>query len=171
MSKGTNTPDTDLLAQVDALPNELAPTRDLWPGIEQAINAKSQIKPAANDSHWHNWSRTAAAFVPAAFVLMFWLQDSPSPTDFPESVTAIGAGFELQKRQLLRHVNAEDSVVYNWQGSLSELESAEQAILNALQSQPEDPALLKMLAQIYQQQLGLIQKVSDSQSQTQFSQI
>jgi hypothetical protein len=171
MSDNKRENDLDLSAQLESLPAEMTPKRDLWPGIEQAIASRPQLSTAANDSHWHNWARTAAAFVPAAFLLVFWLQTSPDVTTQSESVRALSAGFELQKRQLLRHVSMEASAVNDWQTSLEELEQAEDAIEKALQSQPEDPALLKMLSQIYQQQLALIQKASDTQSSIQFSQI
>lgn len=171
MSDNNKEKDLDLSAQLESLPAEMTPKRDLWPGIEQAIASRPQLSSAANDSHWHNWARTAAAFVPAAFLLVFWLQTSPDVATQSESVRALSAGFELQKRQLLRHVSIETSAVNDWQTSLAELEQAEDAIVKALQSQPEDPALLKMLSQIYQQQLALIQKASDNQSQIQFRQI
>lgn len=171
MSENNKISDKVLSAQLDSLPNEMTPKRDLWPGIEQAVAKRPQIASAANDGHWHNWARTAAAFVPAALLLVFWLQSSPDMTTEPGSIRALSAGFELQKRQLLRHVGSETSAVNDWQTSLTELEQAEDAIVKALQSQPEDPALLKMLSQIYQQQLALIQKASDNQSSIQFSQI
>jgi Tfp pilus assembly protein PilF len=41
----------------------------------------------------------------------------------------------------------------------SSLEEAEQAIKQALENEPQNQALLTMLAQVYQQQLDLINKV------------
>ena len=169
MSNKNKNQDVDLLTLVDELPKELAPKRDLWPGIEQAIASKPQIQQASNDSSWHNWARTAAAFVPAALVLVFWLQQGPT-VNAEQQFNPIVASFEVQKRQLLRQVANETAVVNNWEGSLADLEQAEQALLKALQSQPEDPALLKMLTHVYQQQLELIQK-SHTSAQPQFTQI
>lgn len=169
MSDNNRNQDVDLLALVDELPKELEPNRDLWPGIEQAIANKPQIQPASNDNNWHGWARTAAAFVPAAFVLVFWLQQS-SVTTTDAQFNSVTASFEVQKRQLLRQVANETPVVQNWEGSLADLEQAEQALIKALQSQPEDPALLKMLTHVYQQQLELIQK-SHQTTQLQFTQI
>ncbi len=54
----------------------------------------------------------------------------------------------------------------NWQQQLTELEDAERAIKQALENEPENPALLKMLAQVYQQQLDLINKVHAPKWQT-----
>ena len=169
MSDNNRNQDVDLLTLVDELPKELEPKRDLWPGIEQAIANKPQIQPASNDNNWHSWARTAAAFVPAAFVLVFWLQQG-SVTTPDAQFNSVTASFEVQKRQLLRQVANETPVVQNWEGSLADLEQAEQALLKALQSQPEDPALLKMLTHVYQQQLELIQK-SHQATQPQFTQI
>lgn len=47
----------------------------------------------------------------------------------------------------------------NWQVQLQELEDAEQAIKQTLENEPKNKALLSMLAQVYQQQLDLINKV------------
>lgn len=169
MSDKNRNQDVDLLTLVDELPSELEPKRDLWLGIEQAIASKPQIQQASNDSHWHNWARTAAAFVPAAFVLVFWLQQG-SVANTEQPFNSVTASFEVQKRQLLRQVANETPVVQNWEGSLADLEQAEQSLLKALQSEPEDPALLKMLTHVYQQQLELIQK-SHKTAQSQFTQI
>lgn len=171
MSDKNKDQEVDLLTLVNELPKEIAPKRDLWPGIEQAIADKPQIQKASNDNNWHNWARTAAAFVPAAFVLVFWLQQSPVNSEGEQAFNSVTASFELQKRQLLRQVANDTSVVANWQASLADLEQAEQALIKALQSQPEDPALLKMLTHVYQQQLELIQKSHKATSQPQFIQI
>ena len=109
------------------------------------------------------------AFVPAAFVLIFWLQQG-SGTNPEQQFNPVVASFEVQKRQLLRQVASDTPIVDNWQSSLADLERAEQALLKALQSEPEDPALLKMLTHVYQQQLELIQK-SHQSAQPQFTQI
>lgn len=171
MSDNKKNQEVDLLTLVNELPKEMEPKRDLWPGIEQAIAEKPQIKTPSNDSHWHNWARTAAAFVPAAFVLVFWLQQSSVTATNDQVFNSVTASFELQKRQLLRQVSNDTAVVENWQLSLADLEQAEQSLITALQSQPEDPALLKMLTQVYQQQLALIRKSHTSTLQPQFTQI
>ncbi len=171
MSNKNKNEDVDLLTLVNELPKEIEPERDLWPGIEQAIAEKPQIRSASNDNSWHSWARTAAAFVPAAFVLIFWLQQSSAPAESQSQFNSVTASFEAQKRQLLRQVANETPLVDNWQMSLSDLEQAEQALLKALQSQPEDPALLKMLTHVYQQQLEVIQKSHKATAQHQFTQI
>lgn len=170
MSDKNPNQEQDLLTLVNELPRELAPKRDLWPGIEQAIADKPQIRESSNDNSWHTWARTAAAFVPAAFVLMFWLQTEQAPVgDAP--VNAITASFEVQKRQLLKQVSTQPALVENWEMSLADLEKAEASLIKALQSQPNDTALLKMLTQVYQQQIELIQRSHKATALPQFTQI
>ena len=53
----------------------------------------------------------------------------------------------------------QDALTSNWQVQLQELEEAELAIKQVLENEPQNQALLTMLAQIYQQQLDLINKV------------
>lgn len=163
--------DEQLLAQVDELAKEISPKRDLWPGIEQAIAAQSQEVSTLASNDWSAWSKIAAAFAPVALVLGLWF-NTPAVVDGQnELFNPVVASFEIQKRQLLKQVSSNTTVVENWQHSLVELEQAEAALLKALQSQPGEPALINMLTQVYQQQLNLIQKAHKPELNTQFSQI
>lgn len=145
----------DLLKE---LPQEIAPKRDLWPGIEQAIAKVPQQTSAANDDKFKGWHKVAAAFAPVALVAGIYLNQAPSQVETPEWLMPVTAGFEMQKRQLLKQVSNDVVLSNNWQTSLMELEKAEQSLKRALIEQPEDPALMKMLNQVYQQQLDLIKK-------------
>jgi hypothetical protein len=71
----------------------------------------------------------------------------------------LSALFEQQKQALLVQYEAQPALTNDWQQQLDELEQAEQAVKLALQNDPENAALLKMLAQVYQQQLDLINRV------------
>lgn len=163
-----------VLDQVNDMPKELAPERDLWPGIEKAIGHLPQQRVDNETNKWQTWSKVAASFAPVALVLGLWLSPqfgANQDTDMSQVFNPIAASFDIQKRQLLTQVSDQDSVVANWQESLKELEQAEQALIKALQSQPEDPALMKMLYQVYQQQLELIQKAHKPELANKFSQI
>lgn len=166
------TPEADVLQQAGRLHKEITPSRDLWPGIEQAINNLPQQRQTEHS--WSSYSKIAASFAPIALVLGLWLgpEVMNDNTEHGEQLfNPIAAGFEIQKRQLLIQVSDQVSAVNNWQESLKELEQAEQALIKALQSQPEDPALMKMLYQIYQQQLDLIQRAHKPELASKFSQI
>lgn len=140
--------------QAQQLPEELSPKRDLWPGIEQALNqAQQETKTTA----WPAWQKVAAVFAPVVLVFGLW-NNSSSQAGNLEWLTPVAASFELQKQTLLQQVSGRTPLIDDYQASMAELEQAEQALKKALQSQPEDPALMKMLNQVYQQQLSLINK-------------
>ena len=77
----------------------------------------------------------------------------------PSQVVAMSDYFKAQKQSLLVQYKNQDALTNNWQAQLQELEEAEQAIKQALENEPQNQALLTMLAQVYQQQLDLINKV------------
>lgn len=143
---------------VKSLDNEMTPSRDLWPGIEQAISKTPQNAPTGNDANFNVLTKVAAAFAPIALVAGLWLGQPNEMVETPQWLTPVSAGYELQKRQLLQQVSGKPVVSENWQQDLQELEAAENALKKALIEQPQDPALMRMLNQVYQQQLELIEK-------------
>jgi hypothetical protein len=157
-----NVTEQDILKQAQALPEEMTPSRDLWSGIEQAVSVTPQV---SNESQTAWTSKIAAAFVPFALIAgMYFGQSAPVSEDAPW-LQPVVASFEMQKQQALRQVSEETVVTENWQMSLKELEEAEASLMKALKQQPDDPALMKMLTQVYQQQINLIQKAHRPQLQ------
>uniref|UniRef100_UPI0038F6B87A hypothetical protein n=1 Tax=Streptomyces scabiei TaxID=1930 RepID=UPI0038F6B87A len=71
----------------------------------------------------------------------------------PATSVVMSDYFTQQKQTLLVQYQNQPALADNWQQQLVELEDAERAIKQALENEPENPALLKMLAQVYQQQL------------------
>jgi len=140
----------DFLKESLANPSEMSPSRDLWPGIERAI-----ASPATkNSQRWPKVTGTAACIAAGVFAWNISLEQYPQSTMLDLSTV-----FEQQKRALLIQYEAQPALTQDWQSQLEELEQAEQAIKLALDNDPENAALLKMLAQIYQQQLDLINRV------------
>lgn len=145
-----------------AVPQEIEPKRDLWAGIEQAVaktpqeavddNAKTRLFDVVI------WSKVAAAVLPVALVTGLLLKEPAQPaTDMPWLEPTV-ASYELQKQQLLRQVSDGQPLSSNYQATMQDLEQAEQALKKALLTQPGDPALMRMLNSVYQQQLALIAK-------------
>ncbi|MBD1584279.1 hypothetical protein [Pseudoalteromonas sp. S16_S37] len=134
---------------------EVAPKRDLWPGIERAIvtQGNQQKQPG---SFWPKLTGIAACTVAG---LLAWQVVVKQPQQ--NSMADISAFFEQQKQSLLVQYESQPALTSNWQEQLQELENAEQAVKVALQNDPENAALLRMLAQVYQQQLDLINKVHE----------
>ncbi|MFY8300501.1 hypothetical protein AAEU28_17180 [Pseudoalteromonas sp. SS15] len=143
----------DFLKEELAKPSEVAPSRDLWPGIERAI--AEPAKSSVNDKqYWPKVTGIAACFIAG---LLAWNVSVMRPEQ--NTMRDLSALFEQQKQALLVQYEAQPALTNDWQQQLDELEQAEQAVKLALQNDPENAALLKMLAQVYQQQLDLINRV------------
>ncbi|NOU53166.1 hypothetical protein HG263_21945 [Pseudoalteromonas sp. JBTF-M23] len=134
---------------------EVAPKRDLWPGIERALVTQGH-QQTQSSSYWPKLTGVAACTIAG---LLAWQVVMKQPQQ--NTMTDISAFFEQQKQSLLVQYESQPALTSNWQEQLQELENAEQAVKVALQSDPENAALLKMLAQVYQQQLDLINKVHE----------
>lgn len=140
--------------------SQAQPQRDLWPGIERAINQPAAIEPTPRSNHWQKLSGIAACTIAG---LLAWQVVMNQPQQ--DSLANISAFFEQQKQSLLVQYQSQPALTSDWQVQLQELEDAEQAIKLSLKQDPENAALLKMLAQVYQQQLDLINKVHEPQWQ------
>ena len=143
---------------IQTLPNEIKPSRDLWAGIEQAV-AKTPQDSVSQENKSSNvavYSKIAAAALPLALVAGLMFQKGSQSTDEMPWLEPVVASYELQKRQLLRQVSHQQPLTPDYQATMQDLEQAEQALKTALQNQPGDPALMKMLNAVYQQQLDLI---------------
>lgn len=138
--------------QSTAEPREIAPERDLWPGIERAIH-RSEFNPKPM-GYGPSLTGVAACFLAG---LVAWKVVIKQPRE--DAMVLMSQFFEQQKQTLLVKYDAQTALVTDWQTQLQELEEAEQAIKLALKNDAENAALLKMLAQVYQQQLDLINKV------------
>ncbi|KZN51668.1 hypothetical protein N476_12640 [Pseudoalteromonas luteoviolacea H33] len=134
------------------------PQRPLWQGIDKAINAQSDTvhinEAAKGNGVWRQMSALAAATCVGMCVMYFSLS-------IPEqnNMVQMSQYFEQQKQILLVQYGNQPALTNDWQVQLQELEEAEQAIKLALENDTQNAALLQMLAQVYQQQLDLIERV------------
>ena len=60
---------------------------------------------------------------------------------------------------LYTNLDEQKALTENWQQQLSELDRAARDILEALEQDPGNMDLLKMLRNVYQQQLNLVERV------------
>ncbi|MCF2910312.1 hypothetical protein L1285_18520 [Pseudoalteromonas sp. DL2-H2.2] len=139
----------------DQLPE---PQRDLWQGIENAINMPDSASRIRSP-----WIKLAGVAACVSAGLLSWQVIMTQPKQ--DTMAHMSAFFEQEKQTLLVKYEAQPALTKDWQGPLQELEEAEQAIKLALMKDPDNAALLKMLAQVYQQQLDLITKVHQPQWQ------
>ncbi|MBD1388876.1 hypothetical protein IC617_05500 [Neiella sp. HB171785] len=153
-----------LQRQIDALPRQQQPKRDLWRGIEHALaESPQQTKAAASPLRW---LATAASVCLIAVLGWFgsnhYIEQRAQQLALAQSqqfIAAMSDNHQLQKDSLLVALKGKPAFTDNWQQQLDELEDAANAIKEALEHDPRNPTLLKMLQSVYQQQLQLIERV------------
>ncbi|GGA71037.1 hypothetical protein GCM10011369_10960 [Neiella marina] len=153
-----------LQRQVDALPKDTQPSRDLWRGIEHALNDNQAERISPN--HQPRWLATAASVCLLAVLSWFggnhYIDQRAQELALAQSqqlISAMSDNHQLQKDSLLVALKGKPAFTDNWQQQLDELEDAAQAIKDALEHDPTNPTLLKMLQGVYQQQIQLIERV------------
>ncbi|QPG05877.1 hypothetical protein IT774_00995 [Salinimonas marina] len=150
---------SDLVKQ---LPQEKTPTRDLWQGIELALEHESQPHYRRNRSRL--WLASAAAvLLTAGVVSQLWqspaTESTPAPLLGDALVRALSEQHQAQLTQMLVTLQDTTPVTSNWQQQLEDLQQAENVIKQALQQDPNNTALLQMLQNVHQQQLLLVGRV------------
>jgi len=149
--------DNFLKHSLDSMPEEIQPKKDLWQGIDRAIDFNA--KPKANN-HFTKLSVIAACFAAALLSINFLSNTQVSPQGSEiNNVASISQLFETEKQALLVQYQAKPALTDDWQSQLDDLEQAEAAIKQALKNEPQNSTLLRMLAQVYRQQLELINRV------------
>ncbi|WP_339900391.1 hypothetical protein [Paraglaciecola polaris] len=157
----------DKLAELDA---QKQPERDLWPGIELALVKQQDDENNVRilngrDGHIKQsdgigrWALLAAGIVMVALLSWKGLMPSEPMITGNDLVAALSAQHAEQKSALLVQYEGQTALTKNWQQQLVELDSAAQAIKKALENEPNNMALLKMLQSVHQQQINLIERV------------
>lgn len=172
MSKPNNL--DQILADERQFPEEMTPKRDLWPGIEKAISQHKQ-KPKSLLSVNQKIALSSAASICLAVLLIQFLAPLPgsgfnsgSDSNARHNTAGIDAlvkTYETEKHQMLVRYQDQKALVDDWQPQLDELESAARSLRGALEEDPNNAVLIRMLGKIYQQQLDLINKVHAPQWQ------
>ena len=173
--------DQVLQQKVGELPQQLQPTRDLWQGIDIALTEQEFEKELGQEkgrvsrdkkksgtgakivdlSDWFSLKpmAVAASLSLVAFISWNGFNETANQSGPSQLVSQMMQQHDEQKSVLLASFSERPELTSNWQAQLQELEEAEKAIESALQNDPENIALLKMLQQVHQQQLELIEAV------------
>lgn len=144
----------DQLADVN---KELQPERDLWPGIELALSSEvANPSPVAVGKKMYLVAATVAIFG-----LIGWLSVNQQHVSLTgdDLVVSLSEQHLEQKNALLVRFKDQPALTQNWQDQLTELDDAANAIKTALENEPNNMALLKMLQSVHQQQINLIERV------------
>ncbi|WP_371742355.1 hypothetical protein [Aestuariibacter sp. A3R04] len=152
--------ESELARQVEALPEEVSPQRDLWRGIALGLETGKQA-PARRTAHWSALVASAVAVAVVCFSLIWQNGDSPENKMASGNalVQVISQQHQAQVEALLIQFDGQAALSSNWKSQLTELENAATAIKRALEEDPDNTALLGMLQHVYQQQLLLIERV------------
>ena len=159
----------DLQKNVAELPDEMTPQRDLWAGIERAIQTKQQDQPSID-------SPKKAAFIPTAWaaslvaaVLVTWVSFSPQLLDKSVNVAqqdnsslnlviAMQENFKQTKQTMLVSFGQPkvSELPQEIQEELIKLSSAQATIVKALIEDPSNNDLLNLLRWTQKQELDLL---------------
>ena len=147
---------------VKHLPTEKTPKRDLWQGIELALEQEPQS--TSRSSRLRLWIASAAAIaLCVGLTSQYWMKPLSAPSDRPlrgdALVTALSEQHQAQLTRLLVTVQDATPLTSNWQQQLDDLKQAEKVVKQALQQDPNNRALLQMMQNVHQQQLLLVERV------------
>lgn len=151
-----NTSDLEkrLTQDISDLSPELSPNRDLWPGIEKAIN-----KPVQTERNRAPWL-VAASVIMA--VTVGWFANQQTDIDSHSLVASVEANFAMQKQAVsLQYTNAQEISPE----AAAEFTKARETILEALAEDPNNPALLEILKYTQQRELELMHQINRPQWQ------
>jgi len=156
--------------RVNGLDLEKQPERDLWKGIEQALQRTSVDSAHINkvhsskQTHIFNKPKPLLAMAASLVVVTFigWMSFESGKTRQGENlVAALSEQHNAQKQSLLIRFKDQPAMTDNWQQQIDELDEAATAIKKALSEEPNNPALLKMLKNVYEQQMMIIERVHE----------
>lgn len=145
----------DQLADLD---KDQQPDRDLWPGIELALSSDTASEPS---TVMPGKKMYLVAATVAMFALIGWLSVNQQAVSLTgeDLVASLSEQHLQQKNALLVRFQDQPALTQNWETQLSELDDAADAIKKALDNEPNNMALLKMLQSVHQQQINLIERV------------
>lgn len=142
--------------QIAALDKHKTPSRDLWTGIEYGISNNQDMARAKPTTK--PFLAIAASLV-VAVLLAFFSFESGRIESGEALVAQLAKQHNAQKESLLISLAGQPTTTQNWQQQLDELDEAAAAIKKALENEPNNAALLKMLQRVYEQQIALIERV------------
>lgn len=165
-----NISDKELQGHIDQLPKEMTPERDLWQGIEKAIN-QSAIEQAVTEKP------KAKVFVPTAWaasvvaaVLLTWVGIGTDSTldNSPSLIAALNQDFSQQKQLMLTSFGTPDLTKLSpeMKKELDNLATARASIAKALADDENNTDLINLLQWTQQQELDLLKRLYAPQWQT-----
>ncbi|REL25300.1 hypothetical protein DXX93_01170 [Thalassotalea euphylliae] len=163
--------DQELQQKIHDLSKEVAPQRDLWPGIEKAISAQ-QLSPQRPQNHKGRSKVVPFAWAASlvAAVLLTWVNVAPPGISTSELslVASLNQEFDQQKQLMLTSFGEPDlkQLPPEMQVELAKLAQARKSIAAALDNDENNTDLLNLLQWTQQQELELLKRLYTPQWQT-----
>ena len=160
--------DNELQRQIDSLSKEIKPQRDLWVGIEHALEHQSQ-RGAPIWQRKTSWAAMAASFV-AAILLSIQMVGPGKVTEpgIAGVVEVMNQQFQQQRQTLLvsyGQPNLSD-LPAPMQEQLNQLASARASLEQAISDDPDNTDLVNLLTWLQQQELQLLEQLYSPKWQT-----
>ncbi|TLU64295.1 anti-sigma factor [Thalassotalea litorea] len=164
-----------LQQRIDDLSAEIQPQRDLWQGIERAIEIKSQVQPAS-EPRASNGNIVRANFQPLAWaasivlavILTFNYQSRPEQAPQLTAVEMIEQQYLQEKQNMLVSFGKPnlDTLPDDIRQQFDEIQSARESLLTALEDDPQNADLLNLLKWTQKQELNLLEQLYSPKWQT-----
>jgi hypothetical protein len=172
--------DDDLRAQLDRLPREVPPARDLWPGIAQGIARSPRRRPAR--VAFAVSALALAAGLALAVGLRAWPRQSGSPVasasveqaSVPRPIEAVapapslpgeaeyqGAERALSSELEARRATIPPAEVHVLDDSLRIFDDALDSTREALRAHPEDVELRAELDRVWEDKIDLLRQATE----------
>jgi hypothetical protein len=168
-----------LLARLAAMPREMSPSRDLWPGIAERIAAVRPRPAAAGPRRIWSWSPALLAAAAAVVVALGGLARVWPPASGPETPTgalheaawttdpallAAEREYARATAQLMAALQARKATLppetmAAVEKDLTTIDAALRQVRGALRQDPANPQLSHMLASTHQKKLDVLQRV------------
>jgi hypothetical protein len=142
---------------IDALPREVSPARDLWPGIDHAINL-----PLRHAASYRPYALAASVLLVLGLSLYYGArQPIPVLVDpaIDEYISGLQSEHQRSKQAVLVEFQQQQPLYSRWEEQLHQLEQAENVVYDALRRDPGNRELLNILRDVQAKQLKLIDAV------------
>ena len=148
-------------SSVDELPREMRPPRDLWIGIDHAIEMRDNDRRSRTQKYFQVAAMLALVIGGSMFFYDQPILDNNNSNEVNLAMLAddIDKGFKVQKANILAVYEGKPALTATWRDQLRELEVARSNVWKELQKNPQNAYMLKILLEVQQQQLDLIENV------------
>jgi hypothetical protein len=148
--------DDALQSAIAGLPKERLPQRDLWTGVEMALLNRSRRRVP--------WLALAASVLVCVIAAGAWFRSHRAAHSATSHVNYVEQ-LAVQHRNTIRALQAAyrntPALTTNWNEQLNGMERAADSVRKALRDDPDNIALLKMLNDVYQQEVDLLRRVHE----------